>query len=128
MKKILLITLGLSIFISADLNTPYTIQDEISEQSTAIDSELLPIEKISTTPKENVLLDMKHQYSIEDESAEKPRKLENETVPVKNNPKIKDVKKVTKDELEIEKIRRELNIQSPKLSAKEIKVKKVREE
>ena len=47
---------------------------------------------------------------------------------MKNTPKIKDVKKVTKEELEIEKIRRELNIQPPKLSAKEIKVKKMREE
>jgi len=128
MKKILLITLGLSVFIWADLNTnedrslhniktPYTIQDEFPERSTAIDSELLPIEKKLITPQEDIL---------QDAPLEQARKLENEYVSVKNTPKIKDVKKVTKEDLEIEKIRRELNIKGP--SAKEIKLKKIREE
>ena len=62
MKKIVLITLGLNACIWADLNkhegsgledmkTPYTIQEESSEISSGLDSELLPMEKALTTPK-----------------------------------------------------------------------------
>jgi hypothetical protein len=137
MKKILLITLSLSVFIWADftndedrplqdIKTPYTIQDETSETSTAIDSELLPMEQKLLTPEKDVSQDMKQPYSIQDEPVEKPKELEHKYIPVNKSPKITEVKKVTKEESEIEKIRKELNIQGP--SAKELKIKKMREE
>ncbi len=140
MKKILLITLCLSVFIWADFNndeerslqdikTPYTIQDETAETMTGLDRELLPIEKKLIAPEEDISPepDMKNQYSIQDESAEKSEKLEKEYVPVKKKSlKNIEVKKVTKQESEIEKIRRELNIKGP--SAKELKLKKIRED
>lgn len=137
MKKILLITLSLSVFIWADftndedrplqdIKTPYTIQDETSETSTAIDSELLPMEQKLLTPEKDVSQDMKQPYSIQDEPVEKPKELEHKYIPVNKSPKITEVKKVTKEESEIEKIRKELNIEGP--SAKELKIKKMREE
>jgi hypothetical protein len=137
MKKILLITLGLSVFSWADLNngedrslqdmkTPYTIQDESSEVSTGIDSELLPIEKALTAPEEDGFQEIKNQYRIEDEPLVKPKNLDPKSIEKKKqSPKSN---KVTNQESEIERIRRELNIQAPKLSAKEMKVKKMREE
>ena len=137
MKKILLITLGLSVFIWADLNNdedrslqdrkiPYTIQDESSEISSGIDSELLPMEKALTAPEEDVFQEMKNQYRIEDEPLEKPKNLLPKRIEKKKeSPKSN---KATNQESEIERIRRELNIQAPKLSAKEMKVKKMREE
>ncbi len=137
MKKILLITLGLSIFIWADLNnnedrpsqdmkTPYTIQDESSEISTGIDSELLPMEKALTAPEEDAFQEIKNHYRIEDEPLEKSKNLDLKHVEKKKQSP--DSKKVTNQENEIERIRRELNIEAPKLSAKEKKVKKMREE
>ncbi len=137
MKKILLIALGLSVFSWADLNngedrslqdmkTPYTIQDESSEVSTGIDSELLPIEKALTAPEEDGFQEIKNQYRIEDEPLVKPKNLDPKSIEKKKqSPKSN---KVTNQESEIERIRRELNIQAPKLSAKEMKVKKMREE
>jgi hypothetical protein len=137
MKKILLITLGLSIFIWADLNndedrfsqdmkTPYTIQDESSEISTGIDSELLPMEKALTAPEEETFQEIKNHYRIEDEPLEKSKNLDLKHVEKKKQSP--ESKKATNQESEIERIRRELNIQAPKLSAKEKKVKKMREE
>ncbi len=137
MKKILLITLGLCTFIWADLNkyednaledmkTPYTIQDESSEISSGLDSELLPMEKALTTPEEDVVQKMRNPYRIEDKALKKPKNLDPKRIEKKKeSPKSN---KVTHQESEIEKIRRELNIQAPKLSAKEMKVKKIREE
>lgn len=137
MKKILLITLGLSVFIWADVNNdedrslqdmkiPYTIQDETSEVSTGLDSELLPMEKALTAPEEDVFQEMKNQYRIEDEPLKKPKNLLPKRIEKKKQfPKSN---KATNQESEIERIRRELNIQAPKLSAKEMKVKKMREE
>lgn len=137
MKKILLIALGLSVFSWADLNngedrslqdmkTPYTIQDESSEVSTGIDSELLPIEKALTAPEEDGFQEIKNQYRIEDEPLVKPKNLDPKSIEKKKqSPKSN---KATNQESEIERIRRELNIQAPKLSAKEMKVKKMREE
>jgi len=128
MKKILLITLGLSVFIWAGMKTPYTIQDESSEVSSGIDSELLPMEKALTVPEEDAFQEMKNPYRIEDEPLEKSKNLDLKHVEKKKkSPKKNVVKKVSKQESEIERIRRELNIQAPKLSAKEIKVKKMRE-
>ncbi|MBT8348228.1 MAG: hypothetical protein HKP62_02120 [Sulfurovum sp.] len=126
MKKILLITLGLSVFIWADMKTPYTIQDESSDMSSGIDSELLPMEKALTAPQEDALQEIKDHYRIQDEPLEKPKNLEQ-----KHIEKMKAPSKSTKaidQENEIDRIRRELNIQAPKLSKREIKVKKMREE
>jgi len=126
MKKILLITLGLSVFIWADMKTPYTIQDETSDVSTGLDSELLPIEKVLTAPEEDGFQEIKNQYRIEDEPLVKPKNLDPKSIEKKKqSPKSN---KATNQESEIERIRRELNIQAPKLSAKEKKVKKMREE
>lgn len=126
MKKILLITLGLSVFIWADMKTPYTIQDETSDVSTGLDSELLPIEKALTAPEEDGFQEIKNQYRIEDEPLVKPKNLDPKSIEKKKqSPKSN---KATNQESEIERIRRELNIQAPKLSAKEKKVKKMREE
>jgi len=126
MKKILLITLGLSVFIWADMKTPYTIQDETSDVSTGLDSELLPMEKALTSPEEDGFQEIKNQYSIEDEPLVKPKNLDPKSIEKKKqSPKSN---KATNQESEIERIRRELNIQAPKLSAKEKKVKKMREE
>ena len=137
MKKILLITLGLSVFIWADVNNdedrslqdmkiPYTIQDDSSEISTGIDSELLPMEKTLNGAEEDDFQEMKNQYRIQDEPLDKPKNLDPKSIEKKKQfPKSN---KATNQESEIERIRRELNIQAPKLSAKEIKVKKMREE
>ena len=126
MKKILLITLGLSVFIWADMKTPYTIQDETSDVSTGLDSELLPMEKALTSPEEDGFQEIKNQYRIEDEPLVKPKNLDPKSIEKKKqSPKSN---KATNQESEIERIRRELNIQAPKLSAKEKKVKKMREE
>ena len=137
MKRILLITLGLSIFIWADLNndedrslqdmkTPYTIQDESSEISSGIDSELLPMEKALTAPEEDAFQEIKNHYRIQDEPLEKPKNLDPKSIEKKkSSPKST---KAANQESEIERIRRELNIQAPKLSAKEKKIKKMREE
>ncbi len=126
MKKILLITLGLSVFIWADMKTPYTIQDETSDVSTGLDSELLPMEKALTAPEEDGFQEIKNQYRIEDEPLVKPKNLDPKSIEKKKqSPKSN---KATNQESEIERIRRELNIQAPKLSAKEKKVKKMREE
>ncbi len=137
MKKILLITLGLSSFIWADLNNgedgssqdmkiPYTIQDEITEISTGIDSELLPMEKALTGPEEDAFQEIKNHYRIEDEPLDKSMNLDLKHVEKKKQSP--NSKKEIDQESEIERIRRELNIQAPKLSAKEKKVKKMREE
>ena len=133
MKKIILITLGLSVFIWADLNndkdrslqdmkTPYTIQDESSEISTGIDSELLPMEKALTAPVEDSFEKIKSQYRIEAEPLKKPKKLDLKPVETKQH------SSKNNQEREIERIRRELDIQAPKPSAKEMKIKKMREE
>jgi len=137
MKRILLITLGLSVYIWADLNTyedsaleemkaPYIIQEESSDSSSAIDSELLPIEKALMPPEEDVSQEMMNPHRIEYNAVKKPTNLD---------PKHSEKKKespqsnqVTHQESEIERIRRELNIQAPKLSKKEMKVKQIREE
>jgi hypothetical protein len=137
MKKILLITLGLSVFIWADLNndkdrslhdmkTPYTIQDESSEISSGIDSELLPMEKALIPPEEDAFQEIKNQYRIEDKPLNEAKNLD--LKPIKKKQKSPKRNQVTKKESEIERIRRELNIQAPKLSAKEKKIKKMREE
>lgn len=137
MKKILLITLGLSVCIWADLNkyedsaledmkTPYTIQEESSDSSSVIDSELLPIEKALTAPEEDISQEMTNPHRIEDKALKKPRILD-----PKHSEKKKESPKshqVTHQESEIEKIRRELNIQEPKLSARGKKLKKIKEE
>ncbi|WP_373029223.1 hypothetical protein [Sulfurovum sp.] len=138
MQKILLITLGLSIFIWADLNndearfsqdmkTPYTVQDESSEiLSGSIDSELLPMEKALSAPEEDAFQEIKNHYRIEDEPLDNSNNLDLKQVQKKKQSP--HSKKETNQESEIERIRRELNIQAPKLSAKEKKVKKMREE
>lgn len=139
MKKILLITLGLSVFIWADVNndedrsshdmkTPYTIQDDSAELSTDIDSELLSMEKALTAPEEDAFQEMKNQYRIQDEPLKKAKNLDLKHVEKKQSSKSNEVKKASNQESEIERIRRELNIEAPKLSAKEMKVKKMREE
>jgi hypothetical protein len=136
MKKILLITLGLSVFIWADLNndedrslhdmkTPYTIQNESSEIFSGVDSELLPIEKALIPPEEDAFQEIKNQYRIEDKRLDEAKNLdlisrEKKQQPAKSN-------QTTDQESKIERIRRELNIQAPKLSAREMKVKKMRE-
>ena len=138
MKKILLITIGLSLFIWADLNTyedrasadmktPYTIQDESSEISSGLDSELLPVEKALTAPKEDVVQEMMNNpYPIEDKALKKSKNLDPE--PIDKKKESLKSNKVIHKETEIERIRRELNIQAPKLSAQEMKVKKIRDE
>ena len=137
MKKILLITLGLSVFIWADLSnnedrplhdikTPYTIQDESSEISSGIDSELLPIEKALIPPEEDAFQEIKNHYRIEDKPLNEAKNLE--LKPIKKKQQSPKNNQVTNQESEIERIRRELNIQAPKLSAKEKKIKKMREE
>lgn len=136
MKKILLTTLSLSVFIWAeldkyedralqDMKTPYTIQEESSEISSGIDSELLPMEKALTTPEKESFQEMKNQYRIEDERLAKPKNLGLKSIE-KKKPSPKS-NKAADQQSEIERIRRELNIQAPKLSAKEMKVKKMRE-
>lgn len=140
MKKILLITLAISVFIWADfsnqdMKTPYTIQDDTSEVSTGFDNELLPLEQKLIVPEEDVLEDVKHQNPVqneipdkpkEDKKAKKSKELEHKYIPVNKSPRITEVKKMTKEESEVEKIRKELNIQGP--SAKELKIKKMRED
>jgi hypothetical protein len=137
MKKTLLIILALSVFIWADLNndkdsslqdikTPYTIQDESSEESFGIDSELLPMERALTGSEEDDFEKIKNQYRREDEPLKKPKDIDSKRIEKKKvSPKSN---KATEQESEIERIRRELNIQAPKLSAQEMKVKKMREE
>ena len=131
MKKILLITLGLSLCIWADLDTygdrasedmktPYTIQDESPEISSGLDSELLPIEKALMAPKEDIL------QKIEDKVEKKPENVDPKRLEKKK--KSPQSNQVTHQESEIERIRRELNIQAPKLSAREKKLKKIKEE
>ncbi len=137
MNKILLITLGLSVFIWADLNnneerslhdmkTPYTIQDESSEISSGIDSELLPMEQALIPPEEDAFQEIKNQYRIEDKPLHEAKSLELKPVEKKKQPP-KQVQAINK-ETEIERIRRELNIHPPKLSPREMKLKKVKEE
>lgn len=137
MKRILLITLGLSVCIWADLNkygdsaledmkTPYTIQDESSDSSSSIDSELLPMEKALKVSEEDVFQERINTYRIEDKAEKKPKNLD--TKPSEKKKESPKNHKVKHQESEIERIRRELNIQAPKLSAKEMKVKKIREE
>jgi hypothetical protein len=137
MKKILLLTLGLSTCIWADLKNneenaledmkiPYTIQEESPESSSGLDRELLPIEKALTAPEEDVLHKMKNVYMIEDKAVKKPQNVDPEpSEKKKESPKSHQK---THQESEIEKIRRELDIQAPKLSAKEKKLKKIKEE
>ena len=137
MKKILLLTLGLSVCIWADLKKhedsaledmkiPYTIQEESPASASGVDSELLPIEKALMVPEEDLLHKMKNVYIIEDKAEKKPQ-----NVDPKHNEKKKESLKshqMTYQESEIEKIRRELHIQAPKLSAKEKRLKKIKEE
>ncbi|GIU00572.1 hypothetical protein TSL6_10780 [Sulfurovum sp. TSL6] len=137
MKKILLLTLGLSVYIWADLKKhedsaledmkiPYTIQEESPASSSELDSELIPIEKALTAPEEDVLHKMKNVDIIEDKAEKKPQNVD----PKHSEKKIESIKshQMTHQESEIEKIRRELHIQAPKLSAKEKKLKKIKEE
>ena len=137
MKKILLITLGLSVFIWADLNndedrslhdmkTPYTIQDESSEISSGIDSELLPMEKALIPPEEDAFQEIKNQYRIEDKPLDEAENVD--LIPIEKKQQSPKRNQANTHESEIERIRRELNIQAPKLSAREKKVKKMREE
>jgi hypothetical protein len=137
MKKILLITLGLSVFIWADLNndedrglhdmkTPYTIQDESSDMSSGIDSELLPIEKALIPPEEDAFQGIKNQDRIEDKPLNEAKNLDLKPIKKKQQSPKKD--QATDQESEIERIRRELNIQAPPLSLKEKKIKQMREE
>ncbi len=138
MKKIILITLGLSVFVWADLTNEEdtslkaTLQDmkkqyNIEDEPSALDKESLSKKKNSDSSEESAFQDIKNQYNIKDEPPEKNVVVESIPVPMNkksNTPKI--VKKQTKEEIEIEKIRRELNIKGP--GAKEIKVNKIREE
>ena len=137
MKKILLITLGLSVFIWADLNndedrvlhdmkTPYTIQDESSDISSGIDSELLPMEKALIPPEEDAFQEIKNQYRIEDKPLNEAKNLDHK--PIKKKQQSPKRNQATDQESEIERIRRELNIQAPQLSLKEKKIKQMREE
>ena len=137
MKKTLLITQALSVFIWADLihaeknvfhdlKAPYTIQDDTAEISKSLDSELLPMEQIFDMPERDTKKDIKKSYGAETEKVKKPKILEQGSLPVKKN--VKKPQKVqgkTKQDLEIEKIRRELNIQGP--SAKELKLRRIKE-
>ncbi len=137
MKKIILITLGLSIFIWADLNNneeralqdmkvPYTIQDEGSETSSGIDSELLPIERTLTSPEKDTFDDIRNQYLIEDKPFDKTNGLDLKPIEKKKQPP-ESTQPIHK-ESDIERIRRELDIQAPKLSPREKKLKQVKEE
>ncbi len=137
MKKILLVTLGLSVCIWADLKkykdsaledmkTPYTIQEESPEISSGLDSELLPIEKVLTAPEEDVSQEMMNLHRIEDKAEKKPKNVDLKRLEKKNESP--NSNQVNHQESEIERIRRELNIQAPKLSAREKKLKKIKEE
>ena len=137
MKKILLLILGLSVCIWADvkkhedsdledMKIPYTIQEESPARSSGVDSELLPIEKALMDPEEDVLQKMKNVYIIEDKAEKKPKNLDPKPIDkIKESPKRNQA---THQESEIERIRRKINIQAPKLSAREKKLKKIKEE
>ncbi|MGB5507173.1 MAG: hypothetical protein WBM70_10880 [Sulfurovum sp.] len=92
-KKILLMTLGLSVFIWADLShdekrglqdmkTHYTIQDETPEISIGTDSELLPHEttEIPTGDRDDELVPMEHIFDRPDEDAKAVIKKSNKRV------------------------------------------------
>ncbi|MCW8822040.1 MAG: hypothetical protein OQK45_07410 [Sulfurovum sp.] len=130
--KILLITFGLSVFVWADLTNnadasfKATLQDMKKQYNIEDDTPVLDKDSLSKTKNSDSFQDIKNQYNIKDETPKKSVVVDAVPVPMKkksNTPK--KVKKQTKEEIEIEKIRKELNIQGP--SAKEIKVKKIRE-
>lgn len=143
MIKILLITLVPSVFIWADLKTPYTIQDENTEISTDVDSELfphettqvpvdhsdnelMPMEHIFDAPQEDPKEEIKKANKIEEKKPEIPKKIEKERLEAKKST-IKPTKnQKNQKELEIERIRKELDIKGP--TPRELRLKKIKEE
>jgi hypothetical protein len=157
MKKILLMILVPSVFIWADMNqneervlqdikTPYTIQDETSEISTEMDSELfshettqiptddtddelLPMEGIFDSPDEDPKEEMKRANKIGEEKPVIPMVTQKEHLTEKKRPKkAKESNKSqkSKEALEIERIRKELDIKEP--SARTLRIDSIRED
>jgi len=142
MKKILLMIQVLSVFIWADLihdekgalldlKAPYTIQNDAEEISITLDNELLPNETTQIpTHVDAELLPMEQIFDMPEhdikKDIKKPKILERGSLPVKKSAKKpQNVQSKTKQDLQIEKIRRELNIQGP--SAKELKLRRIKE-
>ena len=140
MLKTLLVTLIPTLFIWADVKTPYTIQDEntqiatgaanelFSQETTQVhvdysDNELIPMEHIFDMPDEDPTEEIKKANKIEEKKPEIPKKIEKERLEAK-----KSTQKVQKSqkELEIERIRKELDIKGP--TPRELKLKKIKEE
>jgi len=143
MLKTLLVTLIPTLFIWADVKTPYTMQDENTQIATGVDSELFSHEttQVPVDQSDNELMPMEHIFDMpsEDptEEIKKANKLEEkkQAIPKKVGGKpLKDKKSASKasntqkseKELEIERIRKELDIQGP--TPRELKLKKIKEE
>ena len=143
MLKTLLVTLIPTLFIWADVKTPYTIQDENTQIATGIDSELFPNEttQVPVDHSDNELMPMEHIFDMPNEDPteeiKKANKLEEkkQAIPkeVEKKP-LKDKKSASKasttqksqKELEIERIRKELDIKEP--TARALRIDSIREE
>jgi hypothetical protein len=129
-----------------DIKTPYMIQDETPEISTGMDGELLPHEttQLPTEYTDDELLPMEGIFDIPDEDPKEEMKRANQIgegkpkIPKvitkehveekKKSKKVKQSKTSQKSEeaLEIERIRKELDIKGP--SKKELKLKRIKED
>ena len=130
-----------------DIKTPYIIQDEttqqtISEESDLFpneisqvpvdksDKELVPMEEIFDTPDEDVKEEIKKPLKRVVEKPKTPKIIQTEYLQEKKP--AKDIKPVNKTpqksqrELEIERIRKELDIKGP--TPRELKLKRIKEE
>jgi hypothetical protein len=146
MKKIFLISLLSTVFIWADMKTPYTVQDETPEVSVGIeddlmpheakqvpidttDQELMPMEHIFDTPDEDIKEEIKKPKKSITQKTKTPKLIKTEYLQdKKHSKKTKNAKRTrqkSKKELEIERIRRELDIKGP--SKRELKLMRIKE-
>ena len=133
MNKFFAITLVTTVFIWADMKTPYTIQDEshviaasvdsdlFTHESTQVpvdntDSELIPMEHIFDAPEEDPKEEIKRVNKLEEKKPQIPKKVEKKPAKTHKNQK----------ELEIERIRRELDIKEP--TERSLRIDSIRKE
>jgi len=127
------ITLVTTVFIWADMKTPYTIQDEnpaiaasadsdlFMHEATQVpvdntDSELIPMEHIFDAQEEDPKEAIKRANKLEEKKLHIPKKVEKKPATTLKNHK----------ELEIERIRRELDIKEP--TERSLRIDSIREE
>jgi hypothetical protein len=130
-----------------DIKTPYIIQDETTQQSIEeegdlfpneisqvpvdnTDKELVPMEEIFDAPDEDVKEEIKKPLKSVVQKPKTPKIIQTEylqnTKPIKDTKSVHKKLKKSQRELEIERIRKELDFKGP--TPRELKLKRIKEE